>query len=37
MAPGRSWRFGRDRSGDMDRLAELGRDLGFGVTKVPAA
>ena len=37
VVAGEGWRFGRDRSGDMDRLAELGRDLGFGVTKVPAA
>ncbi|NOY87552.1 MAG: riboflavin biosynthesis protein RibF [Deltaproteobacteria bacterium] len=36
VVAGEGWRFGRDRSGDMDLLAELGSEMGFGVTKVPA-
>jgi riboflavin kinase/FMN adenylyltransferase len=32
---GRDFRFGRDRAGDVFRLAELGRRLGFGVEVVP--
>ena len=34
---GEGWRFGRRARGDVDLLAALGRDLGFGVEAVPLA
>jgi len=35
VVAGEGWRFGKERSGDMDLLRALGNKMGFGVQKVP--